>query len=138
LLLPWPLFGLFKAFIRSVTRNNPTIFTSMTGTVGVTSVGMFGGGHGGWGIYSTEHVLDLIAGSTTWKPSIVDGRIEPRQILNLTVVFDHEVIDGAPAARFARRLVELIESGYGLVEDQTLTDMDTEPAAARSEQSPAN
>jgi pyruvate/2-oxoglutarate dehydrogenase complex dihydrolipoamide acyltransferase (E2) component len=36
------------------------------------------------------------------------------RILNLTVLFDHEVIDGAPAARFTRRLVELIESGYGL------------------------
>jgi hypothetical protein len=28
------------------------------------------------------------------------------------------VIDGAPAARLARRLVELIESGYGLDEEQ--------------------
>jgi pyruvate/2-oxoglutarate dehydrogenase complex dihydrolipoamide acyltransferase (E2) component len=35
-------------------------------------------------------------------------------MLNLTIIFDHDVIDGAPAARFARRLVELIESGYGL------------------------
>jgi len=52
---------------------------------------------------------------------VVDGRIEPRQILNLTVVFDHHVIDGAPAARFTRRLMELIESGYGLDEEQTLT-----------------
>jgi pyruvate/2-oxoglutarate dehydrogenase complex dihydrolipoamide acyltransferase (E2) component len=47
---------------------------------------------------------------------VVEGRIEPREILNLTVVFDHHVIDGAPAARFTRRLVELIESGHGLVE----------------------
>ncbi|NTU81392.1 MAG: 2-oxo acid dehydrogenase subunit E2 [Chloroflexales bacterium] len=38
----------------------------------------------------------------------------------MTVVFDHDVIDGAPAARFTRRLVELIESGYGL-KDLTLT-----------------
>jgi pyruvate/2-oxoglutarate dehydrogenase complex dihydrolipoamide acyltransferase (E2) component len=34
--------------------------------------------------------------------------------MNVTVIFDHDVIDGAPAARFTRRLVELIESGYGL------------------------
>ena len=32
----------------------------------------------------------------------------------LTVSFDHNVIDGAPAARFTQRLKELIESGYGL------------------------
>ncbi len=48
---------------------------------------------------------------------MVDGRVEPREILNLTVVFDHDVIDGAPAARFVHRLVELIESGYGLEEE---------------------
>jgi pyruvate/2-oxoglutarate dehydrogenase complex dihydrolipoamide acyltransferase (E2) component len=32
------------------------------------------------------------------------------------VVFDHHVIDGAPATPFTRRRVELIESGYGLAE----------------------
>ena len=27
---------------------------------------------------------------------------------------DHDIVDGAPAARFTRRLQELIESGYSL------------------------
>ena len=44
-------------------------------------------------------------------------------MLSLTVVFDHDVIDGAPAARFTRRLVELIESGYGLGESQRESEM---------------
>ena len=39
-------------------------------------------------------------------------------MLSLTVAFDHDVVDGAPAARFVQRLVELIESGYGLAEGQ--------------------
>jgi hypothetical protein len=34
--------------------------------------------------------------------------------LSLTISFDHDIIDGAPAARFTERLKELIESGYGL------------------------
>jgi pyruvate/2-oxoglutarate dehydrogenase complex dihydrolipoamide acyltransferase (E2) component len=34
----------------------------------------------------------------------------------LTVAFDHDIVDGAPAARFVKRLVELIESGYELEE----------------------
>ena len=45
---------------------------------------------------------------------MIDGRIEPREILDLTVTYDHDVIDGAPAARFTQRLVELIEGGVGL------------------------
>jgi pyruvate/2-oxoglutarate dehydrogenase complex dihydrolipoamide acyltransferase (E2) component len=116
MLLPWPLSGLVKAVLGMATRRDPTIPVSMAGTVGITAVGMFGKGHSGWGLESTRHSLDLVVGSMAWKPAVVEGRIEPREILNLTVVFDHHVIDGAPAARFTRRLVELLESGYGLGE----------------------
>ena len=49
-----------------------------------------------------------------WKPAEVEDRVEPREILDLTIIFDHDVIDGAPAARFTRKVVELIESGCGL------------------------
>ena len=42
------------------------------------------------------------------------GRIEQYEMLSQTIIFDHGVIDGVPVARFTRRLVELIESGYGL------------------------
>jgi pyruvate/2-oxoglutarate dehydrogenase complex dihydrolipoamide acyltransferase (E2) component len=134
MLLPWPLSGWFNALVHMVIRRDPTIVTSMAGTVGISSVGMFGEGQGGWGISTGSHVLDLIVGSTAWKPAVVEGRIEPREILNLTVVYDHDVIDGAPAARFARRLVELIESGYGLDEDWTISALNTEPAAVQTAQ----
>jgi pyruvate/2-oxoglutarate dehydrogenase complex dihydrolipoamide acyltransferase (E2) component len=116
LLLPWPLSSWFKALFRVVIRNNPSVVTSMAGTVGISSVGMFGKDHSGWGISSGSHALDLVVGSMAWKPAFVEGRIEPRQILNLTIIFDHDVIDGAPATRFTRGLVELIESRYGLDE----------------------
>ena len=127
-LLPWPLFRMFIATVRMMVSRDPTILTSIIGTVGISSVGMFGKGHGGWGIFTGSHVLDLTVGSIAWKPAIIEGRIEPRQILNLTVAFDHEVIDGAPAARFVRRLLELIERGYGLEEIQPVTALDIEPA----------
>jgi pyruvate/2-oxoglutarate dehydrogenase complex dihydrolipoamide acyltransferase (E2) component len=114
MLLPWPLSSLFKAVFRIVLSRDPTIVTSMAGTVGISSVGMFGKGHGGWGIAPGSHVLDLVVGGTARRLVEVEGRIESRQMLSLTIIFDHDVIDGAPAARFTRRLVELIESGYGM------------------------
>lgn len=114
LLLPRPLFTLFNSLLHITMLRNPAIWTSMAGTVGITSVGMFGKGLGGWGLMPAGFPIDLIVGGISSKPVIVDGRIEPREILNLTVVFDHDMIDGAPAARFATRIVELIESGYGL------------------------
>jgi hypothetical protein len=77
---------------------------------------MFGEGHSGWGIFPVTQVLGLVVGSIAWKPAVVEGRVEPREILHLTVTFDHNIVDGAPATRFTRRLVELIEDGYGLEE----------------------
>lgn len=126
MLLPWPLSRLVIALLRLNSRRDPTIGVSMGGTVAITSVGMFGGGHSGWGLSPTLHPLGLVVGGITWKPTVVEGRIEPREILNLTVTFDHDVIDGAPAARFTRRLVELIESGYGLAEFQRESEMQTD------------
>jgi len=114
LLLPWPLSGPVKALLNLAARRDPAMVTSMGGTVSITAIGMFGEGHSGWGIFPPSGALGLVVGSIAWKAGVVEGRIEPREILHLTVVFDHEVIDGAPAARFAHRLVELIESGYGL------------------------
>jgi pyruvate/2-oxoglutarate dehydrogenase complex dihydrolipoamide acyltransferase (E2) component len=34
--------------------------------------------------------------------------------LSLTIGLDHDIIDGAPAARFVNRFKGLIESAYGL------------------------
>ncbi|MBM4430540.1 MAG: hypothetical protein FJ026_09385 [Chloroflexi bacterium] len=87
---------------------------------------MFGKGHSGWGIYAPAHSLELLVGSATWKPAVVEGRIEPREMLNVTVMFDHDVIDGAPAARFTYRLLELIESGDGLGEGQVTSSLQSD------------
>jgi pyruvate/2-oxoglutarate dehydrogenase complex dihydrolipoamide acyltransferase (E2) component len=132
LLLPWPLSALFKVLFRMIMLRNPTIVTSMGGTVGISSVGMFGKGHAGWGIASGSHGLDLIVGGTARKLMEVEGRIESREMLSLTIIFDHDVIDGAPAARFTRRLVELIESGFGLNEDQPLAVPSAEAVATQA------
>jgi pyruvate/2-oxoglutarate dehydrogenase complex dihydrolipoamide acyltransferase (E2) component len=133
MLLPWPLSRVVRALLAWATRRDPTIPVSMTGTVGITAVGMFGKGHSGWGLEPTRHSLDLVVGSMAWKPAVVEGRIESREILNLTIVFDHHVIDGAPAARFTRKLIELIEGGYGLDEEHSMAVIDNKPAALRTE-----
>jgi len=114
MLWPWPLSKLVITLLRWNHRNDPTVSASMGGTVAITSVGLFGGDHSGWGLSPTLHPLGLVVGGISWKPAVVEGRIEPREILNLTVTFDHDIVDGGPATRFVRKLVELIESGFGL------------------------
>lgn len=85
------------------------------GTVLMTAVGMFGEG-GGWGLPYLQHTLGITLGGIAEKPVVVDGQIEIRERLSMTISFDHDIIDGAPAARFTQRFKELIETGYGLIE----------------------
>lgn len=40
---------------------------------------------------------------------VVDGQITARRMLTLSLVFDHRLVDGAPAAQFLKYLKELIE-----------------------------
>jgi pyruvate/2-oxoglutarate dehydrogenase complex dihydrolipoamide acyltransferase (E2) component len=98
------LWALFK---------NPQLIKEYYGTVLVSSVGMFGVGTG-WGLPVPNHSLQLTLGGIGEKPGVVDHRIEVRKYMSVTVSFDHDVIDGAPAARFMQRLRKLIESGDGL------------------------
>jgi pyruvate/2-oxoglutarate dehydrogenase complex dihydrolipoamide acyltransferase (E2) component len=44
----------------------------------------------------------------------IDGRPEPRVTQSVTVTIDHDVVDGAPAARFGQTLIRLLEDGAGL------------------------
>ncbi|NVM46860.1 MAG: 2-oxo acid dehydrogenase subunit E2 [Candidatus Lokiarchaeota archaeon] len=53
-------------------------------------------------------------GAITKKPSVIEDKIEIREILHTTILFDHDIIDGAPAARFSAKLKVLIEKGFGL------------------------
>lgn len=60
--------------------------------------------------------LTVTVGGIVEKPGVINGRIEIREYLCLTLSFDHDVIDGASATRFTQGLRELLECGYGLEE----------------------
>ena len=84
------------------------------GTVSVTSIGMFGGGSG-YGLGgATVYSLGIVVGGLSRQPRFIEGRIDARDILNLTITVDHNMVDGAPAARFVADLRQTIESGVVL------------------------
>ena len=105
--------GFARRLFLWVLFKNPQRIKEYYGTVLLTSIGMFGAG-GGWGIPVPNHTLQLTLGGIVKKPGILEDRITIREYLSVTISFDHDIIDGAPAARFTQRLKELIESGYGL------------------------
>lgn len=101
-----------RLFLR-IFLKAPQLVKEYYGTVLVTSVGMSGAG-GGWGIPVSNHTLQCTLGGIAKKPGIVEDRIEVREYLSVTISFDHDIVDGAPAARFTQQLKALIENGYGL------------------------
>ena len=56
----------------------------------------------------------MALGAIARKPAVVGDRVEAREFLGMTIVFDQDVVDGAPVAMSLQRLRELMESGCGL------------------------
>jgi pyruvate/2-oxoglutarate dehydrogenase complex dihydrolipoamide acyltransferase (E2) component len=107
--VPAPLRRLFYWAVMRV----PQWFRTYSSSVMVTAVGMFGR-RGFWAITMPNFTLTVAVGGITEKPGVVEGRIEVREYLHLTVSIDHDIVDGAPAARFGRTFVDLLEQGHGL------------------------
>ncbi len=108
--VPWAsrIPGLMGAFYRVIARSITA--RQMSGTVSVTSIGMFGGG-GGIGIaIPTIHTLNVLVGGISQRPTVVAGSIEIRDIMDLTISVNHDLVDGAPAARFTADLRRFMES----------------------------
>ncbi|NVM19331.1 MAG: 2-oxo acid dehydrogenase subunit E2 [Candidatus Lokiarchaeota archaeon] len=111
------IFTSLPKFVRKITYwrfgRNPLLLKDFAGTISLTSVGMFGDLIG-WGIPIGVQPLMFSLGSVMQKPSVIEDKIEIRKILHATILFDLDIIDGAPAARFLAELKILIENGYGL------------------------
>jgi len=81
----------------------------------VTAVGMFGSG-GGWAITMPNFTLNVGVGGITKKPGAHEGQIAIREYLGLTVSIDHDVVDGAPAARFVESFRSRLSRAEGVKE----------------------
>ncbi|HUW11382.1 MAG TPA: dihydrolipoamide acetyltransferase family protein, partial [Anaerolineae bacterium] len=49
------------------------------------------------------------------QPAVFNGEIAIRQMMWLSLTFDHRLVDGAPAARFLQRIKQLVEEPYLLL-----------------------
>lgn len=105
--------GFIRRLLLTYIVQNPFLTKQIMGTMVVTSVGM-AGKINGWVIPVGIHPLCFAVGSIVKKPGVVENRIEIREYLYLTVLVDHDVIDGAPAVRALSKLTQMMENGYGL------------------------
>ncbi len=105
--------GFMRRNIWRFIRRQPKPANRLMGSAIVTNISMMGRVRG-WFIHASFHPVSFGISSVVKKPAVVKNQIEIRDMLHLTVLLDHDVIDGAPMARFLQRLSELAEKGYGL------------------------
>ena len=106
LALPAFLRRLFYWFVMRL----PHLFRQVSSSVQVTVVGMFGTG-GGWGITMPNFTLTVVIGGMVKKPGVYNDEIAIREYVDLTISVDHDIVDGAPIARFINTFQELLENG---------------------------
>ena len=84
------------------------------GTFTITNLGGIGG-TGFTPIVNYPEVAILGISRGRLQPVVHNGEIVPRLMMPLSLSYDHRVIDGAVAARFTRRLAEMLENPYQLL-----------------------
>lgn len=101
--------GIRKMILRRMVQN-PFLVKKRHGTIHYTSVA-------GFGQYPISVIpcmigtraVDFTIAGICRKPTKVQEEMELREILSMTLMFNHALIDGAPAGRFTNRLRKIIE-----------------------------
>ena len=105
--------GFLRRYIWKFMLRHPKIAYGNMGNAVVSSLGMMGKING-WFIPKSVHPVCFGIGSVIKKPAVIKDEIKIREILNMTILFDHDVIDGAPMVRFLKDLTFDIENASGL------------------------
>lgn len=80
-----------------------------TGSFSISNIGAIGG-EAFTPIINYPQTAILGIGRISESAEVVDGEVEPRMTVKLSLSYDHRVIDGATAARFMNEVVENLEN----------------------------
>ena len=87
-------------------RSTPADLTG--GTITLTNVGVFGV-DGGTPIINPGQVAILAMGRVLDRAWVVDGAVVPRPVMQLSLSFDHRVVDGALGSRVLQSVARFLE-----------------------------
>ena len=108
------LASAFRKLIADISGGDLNLGDLSGGTFTITNLGALGVDAFTPVINPPECAI-LGVGRIVAKPAVVDGEIAVRQMMTLSLTFDHRLNDGAPAARFLQRISQLIEQPYLLI-----------------------
>jgi pyruvate dehydrogenase E2 component (dihydrolipoamide acetyltransferase) len=105
------LVGLARALhdLVEVAKAGRTTPEAMTGgTITITNVGVFGV-DGGTPILNPGEAAILCMGRAIPKPWVVDGEVRVRTVMQLTLSFDHRLVDGALGSQALASVARFLE-----------------------------
>ena len=102
--------GFLRRIFWRILLSLPELAYKKMGNAVVTSIGMMGKING-WFIHRSVHPVSFGIGSVLKKPVVIKEEIKIREILNMTILVDHDVIDGAPMVRLLNDLTKSLEKG---------------------------
>jgi pyruvate dehydrogenase E2 component (dihydrolipoamide acetyltransferase) len=100
--------------VEKARANKLALAEISNGTFTISNLGMFG-------IRTFTSIINppqgaiLSVGEVYTAPAFINGKIEARSFMEISVAVDHRIMDGAIAAKFLQRFVELIENPVLLV-----------------------
>jgi pyruvate dehydrogenase E2 component (dihydrolipoamide acetyltransferase) len=104
----------FRALAERARGGRSQLEDLSAGTFTITNLGMYD-------IDAFTPVINLPeaailgVGRISQKPAAYQGQIALRQMWTLSLVFDHRLVDGAPAARFLQYIKQMIEEPFLLL-----------------------
>ncbi len=111
------LYYLLPGFIRRLfwryLVRHPHFAYRRMGNAAITSIGGLGGVNA-WFTPISVHPVCFGIGDIIKKPAVADEQLQIREMLNMSVLLDHDVADGMEMTRFIKKLARNIETGVCL------------------------
>jgi len=104
----------FRALVDRARKSRSMPDDLSGGTFTITNLGMYDV-DAFTPVINLPETAILGVGRIVRKPAEYKGEIALRQMLTLSLVFDHRLVDGAPAARFLQYIKQVIEEPYLLL-----------------------
>jgi pyruvate dehydrogenase E2 component (dihydrolipoamide acetyltransferase) len=102
-----------KELIEKARQGKLTKQELTSGTFTVTNLGMYGVEFF-TPIINPREAAILGVGKITEKPVAIDGKVEVKPMMVLSLSYDHRIVDGMPAAEFLLKIKEKIENATAL------------------------
>lgn len=98
----------WRALIERARAGRMTANDTGEGTIALSNLGTRGVDYG-TPLLPAGHAAIVFVGSIAARPLVIDGRLEARQTVHVSITYDHRVVDGVLGSQFTSTLRDALE-----------------------------